>query len=230
MIVGPDLTVRYIAFGDSTTAGPSARDYPDILRELMQLPEGTFANEGASGETASEGYQRLKELIDSGRYPHAQVLLYWEGGNGLVDFIQSADPLLLYSPADDDYPLKNELDQRLQEVQSAVENSLRTARQAGWDVYIATYFPFEPNAPSCNALPFDAAQPDREAHADAYIARLNEAIRDAATAEAATLVDIASWGSTLTADPNHYVNCDHLSASGNELVARIFHNVIGSPR
>lgn len=230
MVVGPDSTVRYIAFGDSTTAGPSERDYPDILRELMQLPADTFANEGAGGETASEGYDRLAGLIESGRYPQAEVILYWEGGNGLVDFIRLADPLLLFSPADDDYPLEDELDQRLKEIQSAVEDSLRAARQAGWDVYVATYFPFEPDTPSCDALPFDVALPDREAHADAYIARLNGVIRDAATAEGATLVDIASWGRALTADPDHYVNCDHLSASGNELVARIFHDFIGSPR
>ena len=35
----PDPAVVYVAFGDSSTAGPSERDYPDILRELLGEPQ-----------------------------------------------------------------------------------------------------------------------------------------------------------------------------------------------
>ena len=34
----PDPDVRYVAFGDSTTKGPTPRDYPAILRELLDVP------------------------------------------------------------------------------------------------------------------------------------------------------------------------------------------------
>jgi len=230
MLVTPASEVRFVAFGDSTTSGPSARDYPDILRELLSLPPETFANEGAGGETATEGLDRLKDLIDSGVYADAEVFLYWQGGAGLVDFIGLADPFLLFSPLDPDYPLAELLDERLAEIESAVRLSLRAAGRAGWDVYVATYHPFGPDAATCDAIPIDIDAPGRTSRADAYIARLNETLRAAADAEGATLVDIAAWGSALTADPDHYVNCNHLSASGNELVARIFMNFIGPPR
>ena len=68
----PDPNVRYVAFGESTTAGPSERDYPDILREKLDQPPETFSNEGLGGESTEEGLERLADLIDRGLFPNAR--------------------------------------------------------------------------------------------------------------------------------------------------------------
>ena len=54
--------VRIIAFGDSTTAGPEERDYPEILEGRLRLPPGAVANEGRSGESSGDGLVRLRRL------------------------------------------------------------------------------------------------------------------------------------------------------------------------
>lgn len=55
----PDPAVGYIAFGDSSAAGPAERDYPDILREMLGESPEAFANQAKSGESADEGLERL---------------------------------------------------------------------------------------------------------------------------------------------------------------------------
>ena len=93
----PDPNVRFVAFGDSTTVGPTKRDYPDILRELLGEPPETFVNEGHGGETTGEGLDRLNGLLETELFPNAQIWMYWEGGNDIIEFIQARDPLLLVS-------------------------------------------------------------------------------------------------------------------------------------
>ena len=114
----PDPAVRYIAFGDSATAGPSTRNYPDILRELLVEAPETFVNEGESGETAGQGVDRLQNLLSQGLYPNAHTLLYWQGGGGLIDFIAEIDPLLLLSPSEQSYPHASRLGQVLDGIQA----------------------------------------------------------------------------------------------------------------
>jgi len=218
----PDPAVRYFAFGDSSTAGPSSRDYPDALRELLDAPPETFVNEGNGGETATEGLDRLRRLIDNEIYPNAAVFLYWESGNDIADFIGQTDPFLLVSPDSPDYPFNTELTTALDDIQTAIESALQAARDDGMTTYIATYFALAPGVTDCSALPFNIALPLQTDHADVYIERLNARIRLAAAARGATLVDIASFSGSLQADLNNYFNCNHLSASGNEIVARIF--------
>ena len=70
----PDPAVHYVAFGDSMTRGPSDRDYPDILRELLGEPLDAFANEGQSGETSDEGRGRLNDLVALDLYPNVRIL------------------------------------------------------------------------------------------------------------------------------------------------------------
>jgi len=225
----PNPAVRYVAFGDSTTAGPSERDYPDFLRELLGEPEEAFANEGEGGETAPEGLERLLGLIDAQIYPNAEVFLYWQGGSDVVDLIGLIDPFLLFSPDEENYPFDELLPQKLDDTEAALEAGIQAAQDAGWRVYIATYFPMAPEVTECGALPFDIAFPGQITRADTYIERLNERIRAAASSRGATLVDIAAYGDALRSDPDHYFNCDHLSASGNEIAARIFYNRVGAP-
>jgi len=229
VIRAPQPMVRYIAFGDSTTAGPSERDYPDFLRTLLGEPEDAFANEGQGGETAPEGLDRLRELIDAGIYENAEVFLYWEGGGDIADLIGLIDPFLLFSPEEEHYPYDDLLTEKLDEIQAALESGIATAQDAGWRVYIATYFPMAPEVTECGALPFDIALPGQITRADLYIDRLNERIEAAAANRGATLIDIAAHGDALRADMDHYFNCNHLSASGNEIVARIFYQSVGAP-
>ncbi len=222
----PDPAVRYLPFGDSATAGPSERNYPDFLREFLGESEETFTNEGQSGETVSEGLDRLHLLIDNGIYPNAAVFLYWEGGNDIIDFIGRTDPFLLRSPEDADYPFETELNGELDRIQTTIETTLQTAQDEGMDVYVATYFALAPGVTECGALPFNIALPQQIERANAYTGRLNDRIRRAAAARGATLVDIASFNPTFQADPANFFNCNHLSAAGNEIVARLFLNSV----
>ena len=80
----PDPDVRFVAFGDSTTAGPSERDYPDILREMLEEPVEAFANEGVGGEASEDGLQRLRDILEAELFPNAEVWLHWEGGGERV--------------------------------------------------------------------------------------------------------------------------------------------------
>lgn len=226
----PLPAVRYVAFGDSTTAGPSERDYPDLLRVLLGEPEEAFANEGESGETAPEGLGRLRDLIEAQIFPNTEVFLYWQGGADVADLIGLIDPLLLFSPQNENYPFDELLTEELDDIQAALEAGIEAAQEAGWRVYIATYFPMAPEVTECGALPFDIALPWQIARADIYIERLNERIEAAATNRGATLVDIAAHGDALRSDPSRYFNCNHLSASGNDIVARIFYNTVGVPQ
>lgn len=101
--------MRFVAFGDSATDGPSTRDYPDILRELLGEESETFANKGMGGETSDEGRVRLDGLLSDGLFPNAEVLFYWEGGNDVTRFIKKVDPFLLTSPVDENFPFANQL-------------------------------------------------------------------------------------------------------------------------
>lgn len=221
----PDPAVMYVAFGDSTTRGPSSRDYPDILRETLGVPAEAFANEGLSGETSGEGVTRLKGLIDAVIYPNARVLLYWEGGKDLTEFIEDHDPFLLFSPAQQDYPFDQELVTRLDEVRANVEAAIFAGRQAGLRVYVATYFFLRQGLQFCDALPFNILLPGQAVNGNAYLVRLNEQLRAAVESGGAVLVDVAV-SETIPTDAANYYNCSHLSAAGNEIVADLFADAI----
>jgi lysophospholipase L1-like esterase len=221
----PDPNVRFIAFGDSTTAGPTDRQYWQILQEKLNQPPEAFAGQGQGGETSAEGITRLQDLIDRGIYPNAQVLLYWEGGDDLVEFVKDKDPLLLLSPGDQNYPFATQLNDKLATLQTNIEQAISMAQNAGWKVYVATYYPLEENKP-CKALPLPLLLAPQAINANAYVIKLNERIRQAAANRSATLVDVATIAESLKSDPANYVDCNHLSDQGNELVADLFFRVI----
>ena len=222
----PDPDVVYIAFGNSTTAGPSTRDYPDILRELLGKPSESFANEGSSGETSSEGLTRLRGLFSNEIFPNAETLLYWESGNDITAFIKDHDPFVLFSPMDADYPFTAELLARLDATQDNIEAAIGAAQGGGLDVYVATYFTMREDLQQCDALPLDVILPVQAQRANAYITLLNARIRAAVAATGATLVDVAIAGAVLRSDPANYHNCNHLSAQGNAVVAQLFFDAL----
>jgi len=226
--ITPDPNVRFIAFGDSTTAGPTDREYWQILQEKMGQPPEAFAGQGNGGEGSTEGLQRLQDLITHGIYPNAQVLLYWQGGDDLVEFVKTRDPLLLLSPDDPNYPFSADLDQQLNQMQQNIQQAIQLARDAGWTVYVATYYPLQPNKP-CKPLPLSVLLSSQAVNANAYVVKLNERIRQAAQNQNATLVDVATLAQTLQADPANYHDCNHLSEQGNRIAADLFYSIVQPP-
>lgn len=218
----PEPNVLFVAFGASTTSGPAERDYPDILRDKLDQPPGTFSNEGRGGETTAEGLARLGELIEFGIFPNAKIFIYWEGGNDIIEFIGEHDRLLLFSPEDPGYPLTNSLSDSLKEITTNIREAVRLARGAGWEVHVATFFPIAANFGQCPALPLDIILPGQAINANVYIRLLNDSIRSAAATGGANVLDVSSLGDMLTANGDSYFNCNHLSAAGNEIVAEFF--------
>ena len=224
----PDPAVIYVAFGDSSTAGPSERDYPDILRELLDEPPEAFANEGNGGEAASEGLVRLEMLLSNETYPNAEVLLYWQGGNEITDFIREFDPFLLFSPDDSDYPFTEVLTRQLEATQEDLESVIEMARGAGLEVFVATYYFVDESFGICQAFPLDLVLPQQAQRANEYLLLLNEHIRAATANQGAILVDVATLDDALRADRENYFDCNHLSAQGNAFVAAVFFDAIAA--
>ncbi|MHC4444892.1 MAG: SGNH/GDSL hydrolase family protein [Planctomycetota bacterium] len=218
----PDPAVGYIAFGDSSAAGPAERDYPDILREMLGESPEAFANEAKSGESADEGLERLRLLLSLDIYPNAHTLLYWEGAGGIIDFITEVDGLLLRSPNDSNYPYTSQLNERLDNIQTHIESAIQAAQEKGLKVYIATYF-FSPEIIAhCDRLLLNTILPLQARNANTYIELLNGRIRQSATKKSAILVDIAAADTILRADNANYSDCSHLSTAGNTIVADLF--------
>ena len=217
-----DERVVYIAFGDSMTDGPGAKQYHEYLRVLLGADASSFANEGQGGETSDEGVVRLQQLIEDDLYPNARVLLYWQGGKDIIEFIRSTDPLMVASPADEDYPLGEELELALEQVRANIETVIDLAHEADMDVYVATYFFIRPELQSCQALPLDIILPVQAERANDYIAELNDCIRDTAAARGVVLVDVHAASDELQADDENFHDCNHLSEHGNEIVAGLF--------
>lgn len=87
-----------VAFGDSLTMGVGTEEefsYPSVLAELSGIE---VINEGISGETTSEGLERLPDVLDE---YNPSLLILIEGGN---DILRNKD----YNQ------IKNNLDQMIQ--------------------------------------------------------------------------------------------------------------------
>lgn len=222
----PDPAVRYIAFGDSTTASPAQQQYWEFLRDDLGLPADSFAGQGAGGESTAVGLERLSGLLDTGIYPNAEVLLYWQGGKDILEFVQARDPLLLLSPFASDYPFSAGLKAMLDTTQANIEQAITVARQAGLDVYVSTYFYLNAQTGECRPAVLGVLLPDQQARVTEYIRLLNERIRRAAANAGAVLVDVGAQAETIVADPANYTDCNHLSEKGNRIVADIFEAAI----
>lgn len=221
----PDPNVRFIAFGDSSTASNAEADYWEYVRDKLAEPADSFAGQGQGGETAAEGLPRLEQLISSDIYPNAQVLLYWQGGDDLIRFVQNRDPLLVLSPDSEDYPYTAALTTKLDEIQHTIERAIQAGQGAGWRVYVMTYYLLKENQP-CRPLPLPVLLAPQAANANAYVVRLNDRIRRAANNRQATLIDVAALDPALRSNAANYANCNHLSAQGNERVADLVTSVL----
>jgi hypothetical protein len=188
---------------------------------LLQIPDKEIANEGRGGETTTEGLDRLSQLIAGGIFPNAHTLLYWEGGGDVVSFLRSVDPFLVLSPSNPDYPFGAGLTQTLDEAQANIEAAIAAGRDANWKVYVATY-PLRPAVPlPCDALPIPVMLPGQVTIANAYTELINQRIRQAAADTGAGLVDVAT-DDRLAGRLGTFVDCNHLSESGNAVAAGVF--------
>jgi len=222
----PDPDVIYIALGDSATSGPAERDYPDVLRERLDVPARELAKEATGGGSVSAARNTLNDLIADDIYPNARVLLLWSGGSDLIDFIGEVDPLLLWSVRDEDLPFEDELQEELTRIAGELRAIISSARSADLDVYVATYYPILGGFSSCDAMPFNILLPGQARRANEYVDLLNARIRGAVAAERAVLVDIAGELPNIADDRDNYANCNHLSSAGNILVADVFYDAI----
>lgn len=222
-----DPDVRIVALGDSATRGPAREDYPALLAELLGIPAGAVANEGVPGETTDMGLRRLNGLIDRAIFPNADVLIYWQGGTDVVDFVEARDSELRFLGDNLDPQLRAEFDAELNQIWENIAAAVAQARAAGWTVYLVTYYPLAAGV-RCPLVALDELRPEEATVLDGYLEELNERIRAVAADGAATLVDAADVGETLLNDPANYLDCNHLSASGNAQVAELVAAAIGS--
>ncbi|MBN1490866.1 MAG: SGNH/GDSL hydrolase family protein [Phycisphaerae bacterium] len=223
----PDPSVRYVAFGDSATAGMSGHDYVDNLPLLLGRPPEEFANQGEGGETTSEGLERLRGLLSMRIYPNAHTLLYWEGGTDIIALMREVDRLLLLAPLASNYPYSRQLNETLDRIQATIEAAVAEGQAAGLAVYVATYFSLREAIAPCDPLFLDIILPSEARNANGYVSLLNDRIRQAAANTGATLVDIASANESLHADDANFRNCNHLSEYGNGIVAQLFAETLG---
>lgn len=109
---------RYLAFGDSITAGTgdeTGQGYPPRLEELLQLeePGSTVDGAGVPGETTAEGLSRIDGALDG----EPGVVLLMEGTNDVSRGISTETAVF------------------------NLEEMARRAEAAGWSVVHATVIP-----------------------------------------------------------------------------------------
>ncbi|MFC1889948.1 SGNH/GDSL hydrolase family protein [Thermodesulfobacteriota bacterium] len=226
---GPaDHDALYVAFGDSITAGAEEPSYPDILEGMLGLGDGTVSNEGDSGENAGDGRDRLAGLLDCNTYPNADTVLYWQGGAGLIDWIEENDSYLLISPIAPIYPLKDELADLLDHIQDNLMHTIHNIKDAGKTPIIGTYhFPLAHKTP-CDPSPLGFLTETMARHVREYTVLLNGKIYELADVEGIEVADVASTGG-LNWNPDNFHDCLHPSAQGNELIAGIWYETITGP-
>lgn len=217
----PDPAVRVLAFGDSTTDGPSDRQYTEVLQDDAAIDASAISNQGMGGETTTDGLPRLAQLLSSGLFPNTEIVILWEGGNDLIDFIQERDPFIAIPPDSPLFVFGPQLETLKANVIANLTQMIATVRDAGATPILVTYY-FIPEQPiECRLSPLPTLLPIQAVITNAYVIMLNEVIRDVAMAEGVILIDVAALNDMLRADINNYTDCNHLSGVGNVRVAEL---------
>jgi lysophospholipase L1-like esterase len=205
VIVPPRLAyTRFVAFGDSLTAGTIS---PDAFRLLVSVPDSypfklgnllaaryigqtvTVLDEGQSGEWIVDAVKGRFQAVLAADAP--QVLLLLDGANDLLNLQSAAIPQILDS----------------------LTMMIRTARQRGVAVMVATFPPQDPNG-------------SRGAGASA-VPDLNRRIAALAADQGAVLVDLYSG---LGGSPVGVIGADglHPTAEGYTRIAQLWFDAIVS--
>ncbi len=219
----------YVAFGDSVTQGKDSPSYPSVLAGLLGIAPNQMANQGESGESAHSGLDRMQQFfVDCDTFPNAHTVLYWQGAAGLIDWIQENDRFLLFDPLSPYYPYSEELEEQLGNIKNNIVAAVGMAQGSADTVYVANYFYLVPWVSPCDAFGSPLG-PGLVEKADHYTQLLNEKIQEAVTETGALLVDINGELGALNDDPANFIDCNHPSGAGNELIAGVFHQVLTGP-
>jgi lysophospholipase L1-like esterase len=215
---------RFVAFGDSITAGEIVGEglvaqggrfvrpllvdpflaYPaDLSRELAiryQTQQPFVTNAGVSGENTSQGLVRLPSALNPVNQQPPQVLLLMEGVNDISTGSTSA-------------------------IAPAVQNldaMVRFAKASGLRVIVGTIPPENPNA--CTGPNVPAGCVFRAGGA-ALVVPFNNAVRTMAASEGVTLTDVYQ---AFNGDLTTLIDFDglHPTAAGYQVIAQAFFNTI----
>ena len=204
---------KVVCFGDSMVAGPSELTFPDYLEFFVEPGDGEVVNEGQGGETTGEGYWRAMWLVISLQYHDADVWIYWEGGNDIIDWVEANDPYMLYNPADPNYPLRDDLDDQLARTKSNIAMTINTIQLTGAEVVIGTYMELVPWLP-CDPSPIGFMTPGMIKKANAYLEELNGIIREVAAEEGVVLHDVRNTLGFVSGHLINYHDCLHQNLVG----------------
>jgi len=215
----PRPSVILVCFGDSATKGAVDQHYPSYIEEWINPSEDDVANEGKSGETSGEGLSRLRDIIDSEKFPNAQVYAYWEGGNDLVDTITELDPFLIWDPARSWYPFRAELDDILSNIKENLRQGIQKIRETDAQPILGTYY-YLMAFKKCKFSPIHFLFPFMVRKANHYVDQLNNVIYELADEENVPLADINKELGTMSYWSYHDYN--HANALGNRLIAEVW--------
>lgn len=218
-------SVIYVAFGDSITDSEASPKYPWYLKQWFGLSDDQVQNEGKSGETIALGLTRLGGIIDCDTYPNAEAFLLLEGGNDLIDWIQEVDPQVTISPKNILYPYKKDLALLLDKIEGNLFSASYLILDGGSDVVIGSYFHVLPFKSPCKLSPLDFLSAIQASHVNDYVDLLNERIYRVADMLGIVVADIAASGA-LYGDYDNFLNCNHPSGKGNEVVAGFFYQAL----
>jgi len=123
------------------------------------------------------------------------------------------------------YPKKQELRDLLEHIKGNVSNAVRSVTETGRAVIIGSYYHILPYVSPCSLSPFGFFLPYMAAHINDYMDLLNARFYEVAAEQGLEIADIAATGG-LYENPANFLNCNHPSASGNEIIAGIFYTEI----
>lgn len=207
-----------VCFGDSATAGAVDLSFPDYLEFFIDPGNEQVANEGESGETSAEGYWRALWLILSLQYYDAKVWTYWMGGNDLIDWVQDIDPYMRYDPESPNYPYRDELNDKLDDIEANIRLTVRAIELTGAGVVLGTYLQLVPVL-SCSASPVGFLTPGLADKANHYLSELNDVIRNVSADMHLGLNDMEANLGGINGRMIYYHDCNHLNGLGNFVVA-----------
>jgi len=208
-----------VCFGDSATAGASHLSFPDYLEFFIEPGDGEVSNEGESGETTADGLWRMLGYLITFKYVDSKVWTYMEGGNDLIDWVIDADPLLLYDPLDPDYPLRDELNQKLNEIKKNLRSGIQDIHfWTSAEVVLGTYY-YLSSYTICDPSPIGFLTPAMAEKANHYVDELNDQIRDLAAEEGVPLADLNEIFGDFGGHNLFYHDCNHVNDLGNFFVA-----------